>query len=139
MGRAFALLACLVALITQASSFMYAVPGSVVGAAANIRAQGAAVSGFTGYNAVCQREATDDRNTLRMMVSRWVMPEEGRTRERSMSCGYRSGRVVCLCLRLLLMIACLVEGRQDRLWFGERQAASICQPPCGLPSFTGDK
>ena len=49
---------------------MFAAPGAVVGAAANIRAQGAAVSGFTGYNTVCQREATDDGNNLRMMVSR---------------------------------------------------------------------
>lgn len=69
MARAFALMACLVALIAQASAFMFAAPGVVVGAAANIRAQGAAVSGFTGYNTVCQREATDDGSTLRMMVS----------------------------------------------------------------------
>eukprot|EP00904_Undaria_pinnatifida_P013182 jgi/Undpi1/8995/HiC_scaffold_26.g11456.m1 len=70
MARAFALLACLVALVTQASAFMFAAPGAVVGAAANIRAQGAAVSGFTGYNTVCQREATDDGNNLRMMRHR---------------------------------------------------------------------
>lgn len=69
MARAFALVACLVALIAQASSFMIG-PGA--GAAATIRAQrqGAAVSGFTGCNPVCQRDATTDRSALRMMVSR---------------------------------------------------------------------
>lgn len=70
MTRAFAFLACLVALIAQASAFMFAAPGSVVGAAASIRAQqGAAVSGFTGYNTVCHRETAADHSTLRMMVS----------------------------------------------------------------------
>lgn len=68
MARSVAFVACLVALIAQASAFMFAAPGTVVGAAASIRAQGAAVSGFTGYSPVCQREATADHSTLRMMV-----------------------------------------------------------------------
>ncbi|CAN0014047.1 unnamed protein product [Ectocarpus sp. 8 AP-2014] len=69
MARTFALVACLVALIAQASSFMIG-PGA--GAAATIRAQrqGAAVSGFTGCNPVCQRDATTDRSALRMMRHR---------------------------------------------------------------------
>ena len=67
MARTFALVACLVALIAQASAFMIA-PGAV-GAAATIR-QGAAMSSFTGSSPVCEREATSDRSNLKMMVSR---------------------------------------------------------------------
>lgn len=66
MARTFALVAYLVALVAQASAFMIAT-GSA-GAAATIR-QGAAMSGFTGCSPVCQRDATSDRSTLRMMVS----------------------------------------------------------------------
>lgn len=69
MVRASAVVACLVAVVAQASAFMFAAPGTVVGAAASIRAhQGAAVSGFTGYSPVTERETSADRSTLRMMV-----------------------------------------------------------------------
>ncbi len=64
MARICALVACLVALIAQASAFMIA-PGAV-----GAQRQGAAMSGFTGQSPVCQRDATTDRSTLRMMVSR---------------------------------------------------------------------
>lgn len=70
MARVFGVIACLAALVAQASAFVFAAPGTVVGAAATIRAQGAAVSGFTAYDTVCQREAAEDHSTLRMMVSR---------------------------------------------------------------------
>ena len=64
MARTFALVACLVALIAQASAFMIS-PGAI-----GAQRQGAAMSGFTGQSPVCQRDTTTDRSTLRMMVSR---------------------------------------------------------------------
>ena len=68
MLRLFVLLAVFaVHLIAKASSFMLAAPG--LAATANVQ-HGAAVSGFTGYNSVEQRETVVDRSMLQMIVSR---------------------------------------------------------------------
>lgn len=47
-----------------------------------------------------------------------------------MSCGSLDARS-----RGMSLVACLVEGRQDNLWFGERYESGICQPPRGLPTY----